>query len=364
MKIVPFWMFRFLGFRAYRSPLKKIRLLADQLRAHFYLINEAGGISHFAPDYETLLSIGTDGYRERAEELQRGAEKGSDQWNFYEGVKIIAEGLARFGERYAAIAEEMSRTESDETRKAELLAIARTCRRVPRRGAESFREAVQSLFFAQIALNLESLDNSVCPGRMDQYLYPYYRADLERGILTREGAKELLSCFSIKMSEIIPVFSAHLTNFHGGMFNGQVVTVGGVDRDGRDAANELSYIFLEIMDELRMRQPNYHARVHREQPRGIHGTHHRASRRREQFSRALLRRDHHRDDDGHGDTARRTPGTIPPSAAWSRCPREGASPRRTRPSSTRPSPLKWRLTAAAASAGFSAPARERRRRCA
>jgi formate C-acetyltransferase len=101
---------------------------------------------------------------------------------------------------------------------------------------------------------------------MDQYLYPYYSRDLQSGKLDRESAKEILSCFSIKMSEIIPVFSRHLTNFHGGMFNGQVVTVGGTDGEGNDSTNELSYIFLEIMDELRMRQPNYHARVHRGSP--------------------------------------------------------------------------------------------------
>ncbi len=262
MKIIPFWMFRFLGIRAYRSPMKTIRFLIDQLSAHFYLINESGGISHFAPDYEGLIRTGTDGFRAKAEALQSKTDTGSEQWHFYEGVKTIAEGLARFGERYAELAETMACGEHDAARKQELEEIARVCRRVPRHGARSFREAVQSVFFAQIALNLESLDNSVCPGRMDQYLHPYYLADLKKGAITRESAKEILSCFSIKMSEIIPVFSRHLTNFHGGMFNGQVVTVGGVDRKGKDAANELSFIFLEIMDELRMRQPNYHARVH------------------------------------------------------------------------------------------------------
>jgi formate C-acetyltransferase len=84
---------------------------------------------------------------------------------------------------------------------------------------------------------------------------------VESNVLTREKAKELISAFSIKMSEIIPVFSEYLTGIHGGMFNGQVVTVGGLGRDGKDATNDLSYIFLEVMDELRMRQPNYHARI-------------------------------------------------------------------------------------------------------
>lgn len=266
ISIIPFWLFRFLGFRAFRSPVAKARFIIDQLKARWYLINESGGISHIAPDYETLLAIGTDGYRQKASALQAGNRPGSEEWNFYEGVKIICEGLARFGERYAACAEAMVSEEENDARRQELMDIARLCRRVPRFGARTLREAVQSLFFAQIALNLESLDNSVCPGRMDKYLYPFYREDLRSGALSRGSAKELLSCFSIKMSEIIPVFSRHLTNFHGGMFNGQVVTVGGTDEAGNDSTNDLSYIFLEIMDELRMRQPNYHARVHRGSP--------------------------------------------------------------------------------------------------
>ncbi len=267
IRIIPFWLFRFTAFRAYRSPLKKLALIVDQLRAHYYLINEAGGISHFAPDYEKLLRIGTHGLREEAVRRQAETTAGSESHDFFEGVKIICDGLALFGERYGILAKEQAETETDAERKKELLKIADICRRVPRRGAENFHEAVQSLFFAQIALNLESLDNSVCPGRMDQYLYPYYAEDMDSGAITRESAKELLSCFSIKMSEIIPVFSKHLTNFHGGMFNGQVVTVGGVRPDGTDGTNELSWIFLEIMDELRMRQPNYHARIHRDSPK-------------------------------------------------------------------------------------------------
>jgi formate C-acetyltransferase len=265
--IVPFWMFRFLAMKAYRSPLRTIRLLADQLKAHYYLLNEAGGISHFAPDYAALLRLGAEGYARRAGELQSGVDPASEAWQFYEGVKIACAGLARFGARYAELAEEMARAEADAPRRAELEAIARACRAVPRGPASSFREALQSILLAQIALNLESLDNAVSPGRMDQYLYPYYAADLASGALTREGAEELLSCFCVKLSEIVPVFSKHLTNFHGGMFNGQVVTVGGTDGEGRDATNELSLAFLDVMDALRMRQPNFHARIHARSPK-------------------------------------------------------------------------------------------------
>jgi pyruvate formate-lyase/glycerol dehydratase family glycyl radical enzyme len=265
-RIVPFWMFRFVAFRAYRSPFKKIRLIADQLKAHYYLINEAGGISHFAPNYRKLIESGANGLFREAAARQNSVTEGTEQWNFYEGVKTIAEGFARFGERYAGMADRMARKENDPARREELERIASHCRRVPRFGARTFHEAVQSLFFAQVALNQESLDNSICPGRMDQYLYPYYASDVKRGLLTRGRAKEILACFSIKMSEIVPVFSKHLTNFHGGMFNGQVVTVGGLTPDGKDGTNELTWIFLEVMDELRMRQPNYHARIHANSP--------------------------------------------------------------------------------------------------
>ncbi|MFQ5631289.1 MAG: pyruvate formate lyase family protein, partial [bacterium] len=266
LKIVPFWLFRFLAVQTYKSPLKKIRFLINQLRNIFYLINEAGGIAHLAPDYEKLIQCGTDGIITEVDQFQKHVPANSGKWVFYEAVKIIAEALARFGERYADLARDMAEEEQDAVRKIELEAIEQICRRVPRKGARTFHEAIQSLFFAQIAINLESLDNAICPGRMDQYLFPYYEREMASGLISGERAKELVAAFSIKMSEIIPVFSRRLTRFHGGMFNGQVVTVGGVDADGNDATNALSYIFLEAMDELRMRQPNFHARIHKKSP--------------------------------------------------------------------------------------------------
>lgn len=264
--IVPFWLPRFLAMRLDTGFLKKLTLIADQLTAKFYLINELGGVAHIAPDYAKLIAVGTEGIAAEAEEYQNHVPQGSETWYFYEGVKIIAAGLACFGERYADLALEMALEEKEPNRKADLEAIAEVCRRVPRFGARNFYEALQSLFFAQIAVNLESLDNGICPGRIDQYLYPYYRASLGDPSFSSQRAKELLAAFSIKMAEIIPVFSKPMMRFHGGMFNGQVVTVGGVDENGNDASNDLSDLLLEIMNELRMRQPNFHARIHRSSP--------------------------------------------------------------------------------------------------
>lgn len=268
MATIPYWIRNCLMAKVYSGSLKKqAGLVYKQLKGHTYIINELGGISHIAPDYEKLIKLGTDGIIAEANERQKEHAPDSDQWAFCESVKIIAEGLAQFGERYAGLAESMAASENDSTRKNELTRIAEVCRNVPRKGAKSFNEALQSLTFAQIAIMLESQETSVCPGRMDQYLYPFYCKDLERGVLDRNAAKELLGCFSIKTCEIVPVFSKYIIQFHGGLSNFQSVIVGGVDSDGKDAVNELSYIFIELMDELRMRQPNYHARVHKDSPK-------------------------------------------------------------------------------------------------
>jgi len=266
LSILPFWLPRFLAMRLDAGFLKRLALIADQLTAKFYLINELGGVAHIAPDYAKLIAVGTEGIAAEAGGYQKDAPPGSEKWCFYEGVKIISAGLARFGERYAALAQELAAEEKGPQRKAELETIAAVCWRVPRLGARNLHEALQSLFFAQIAVNLESLDNGICPGRIDGYLYPYYRTGLNDPSFSPQQAKELLAAFSIKMAEIVPIFCKPMMRFHGGMFNGQVVTVGGVDENGNDATNELSYMLLEIMEELRMRQPNFHARVHKDSP--------------------------------------------------------------------------------------------------
>ncbi|MBW1990242.1 MAG: formate acetyltransferase, partial [Deltaproteobacteria bacterium] len=226
--IVPFWATRFLGAKVHSSRARNLAFMARQIKGHEYVINETGGISHVAPDYEKLLQVGAYGIAEEARALQKGVRPGSEAAHFYRGVARVMEGLAAFGHRYADLAADMAKKETDPARRAELFAISEVCGQVPARSARTFWEALQSVFFAQVAINAESLDNSVCPGRMDQYLYPYYERDVEAGILTREAAKELVFCFSIKMAEIIPVFSGLITRFHGGLFNGQVVNVGGV----------------------------------------------------------------------------------------------------------------------------------------
>jgi len=267
LRIIPFWMFRFLGIRVYKSPLKTLTKILSQLKSYFYVMNEIGGIAHTIPDYEKLIRVGTAGLIKEITEHQEQTGKKSPAWFFYEAMKISAHAFAMFCERYRKAAEEIAEVEQDPHEKENLSAIAESLKTAPMKGATTFREALQTAFLAHIVIMMESLDNSIGLGRMDQYLFPYYDRDVKNGLLSREQAKDLIAAFSIKMCELVPVFSERIIRFHGGFYNAQVVAIGGVDREGNDATNELSYIFLEVMNELRMREPNYHARLHSGSPR-------------------------------------------------------------------------------------------------
>lgn len=260
------WLRRSIPYLAYGMPWRKARLVLDQHAARYYAINELAGIAHIVPDYATLLEIGTEGLISRARSASAGFVRGTREAAFLDAVVVAAEGLEEFAERYSVEANRLADVEHDPVRRKELLQIAERCHRVPRRPARTLAEALQAMTFAQIAITLESLDNGVSPGRMDQLLWKYYEHDIKTGHLDHEGAFELVAAFCIKLCEVIPVFSESTTKLHGGLMSGQAVTLGGVDSQGDDATNELSYLFLEVADALRMRQPNFHARLHASSP--------------------------------------------------------------------------------------------------
>ena len=264
LEVFPFWSTRFLSFKAF-GLVKAARFILDQLSLKRYVINETGGISHFVPDNELILRLGTSGLYEKARQLGEKT-KDAEKSDFYKAVRTVCKGLEDFAAAYAQTARRHAAWLNDPVRCAELLQIAQVCERVPKHPARTLHEAFQVLVFTQIALNLESLDNSVSPGRLDQVLYPYYLADKKAGRIDNAKARELVGCYTVKMSQIVPVFSRRVTKIHGGMFNGQVVVVGGQDRKGHDATNAMTWFFLDAMDKLRMRQPNFHARIHAKSP--------------------------------------------------------------------------------------------------
>jgi pyruvate formate-lyase/glycerol dehydratase family glycyl radical enzyme len=254
----PYWLLRNMPFRAFSPHYRQfLRFALEQLDATYYLINEAGGIGHFLPNYEKMLRLGVKGYLESID---------GQQGDLYQAVRIACEGIVELAQRFAEEAERLSAGEKDQVRANELKGIARICRKVPYHPAETFHEALQSLWLTHMAVNLEGLNSAISFGRIDQYLYPYYKSDLERGGISPDAARELLLCFSAKCTEHVFLLSEKVSQYHGGYLVVQAAVVGGMDRNGQDAVNDLTYLFLDVMEEAGLRDPNYQARVHAGSP--------------------------------------------------------------------------------------------------
>jgi pyruvate formate-lyase/glycerol dehydratase family glycyl radical enzyme len=256
-RVLPYWLRRSMPALMFPNAMSMARYIRHQTNPTYYLINEAGGIGHFLPDYEKMLRLGTRGFS-RTLEGRHG--------DLHEAARIVCEALETWAERIADEAMRTARREKDARRRAELLEIERVCRKVPREPAETFREALQSLWLTHMGVMLESLNSAVSFGRMDQYLYPYYKADLEAGRLTADEAGELLLAFSAKATEHVMLLSERIAQYHGGHLVVQAAIVGGTDAVGKDVTNELTYLLLDVMEQHHMRDPNFQARVHKGTP--------------------------------------------------------------------------------------------------
>lgn len=185
-----------------------------------------------------------------------------------EAMAICCDAIIAYGRRHAAYARELAAGEADPDRRAELLQIAAACEVVPAHPPQTFAQAIQMYWFVHIAATTE-LNNwdSLSPGRLDQHLDPFYQQDLAAGRLTREKAKELLECLWIKFNNqpappkvgITLKESATYTDFAN-------INSGGVKADGSDGVNEVTYLILETMDEMRLLQPSSNAQISRKSP--------------------------------------------------------------------------------------------------
>ena len=257
-RVYPYWLLRNMPFRTFYPHLGQfLHFALDQLNATYYLINEAGGIGHFLPNYEKMLRLGVKGY------LESIAGKNDD---LHRAIRIACEGLVEYSHRLAREAERLAAGETNPARAAELKEISRICDKVPYAPADTFHEALQSLWLTHLAINLEGLNSAISFGRMDQYLYPYYKRDIEQGNMTKDFARELLLCFSAKCTEHVFLLSEKVSQYHGGYLVVQAAIVGGMDHDGKDAVNDLTYLLLDVMEEAGLRDPNYQARIHAGSP--------------------------------------------------------------------------------------------------
>ncbi len=185
-----------------------------------------------------------------------------------EAMKIAAIALIKFAERYAKLAKEMAEKEKNEKRKAELLQIAQVCSWVPAHAPRTFHEALQYYWFVHLGVITELNGwDAFSPGKLDKHLYPFYKRDIEDGRLTREKAKELLECLWVKFHNHPAPPKVGITAEESSTYTDFAqINIGGVREDGTDNVNELSYLLLDVVEEMRLVQPNASIHVSKKNP--------------------------------------------------------------------------------------------------
>jgi formate C-acetyltransferase len=223
------------------------------------------------PDYQDVLfKKGFGGIIREAEAhiaaLDLTDPESEDKRDFYESLLWAARGIIRYANRYADEAERMAASERDGTRAEELRVIARNCRNVPEHPPAGFYEAMQFLWFVQVGGILSENPLSLNPGRFDQYMDPYYEADLKRGAVSADFAQELIDALWLKYSEWVWTISANTADYFAGYNQFQNLTVGGKKRDGRDGTNPITYMALKATEEVKTHQPGLSVRVQADCP--------------------------------------------------------------------------------------------------
>jgi formate C-acetyltransferase len=228
-------------------------------------VGNAGAVpGHLIPDYPRVLKEGLRGICEDLEERKKKAGEGTAHADFLSALLVCCQAARDLAGRYAEEAERLAGEERDREQARELKEMARICRKVPWEPAETFHEAVQSLWFTHmLVMAAESYPGAgLSHGRFDQYMYPYYREDIERGRLTREEAKEILECYWIKHNYAYDFQCRVLSNQGINSGFGQLMTIGGLDAEGKDASNELTWLILEVIEEMNMLEPKPNIRLH------------------------------------------------------------------------------------------------------
>ncbi|WP_075979974.1 glycyl radical protein [Bacillus massilinigeriensis] len=229
--------------------------------------NITSGDAHIAVSYEKVLKLGLIDFKERAEkklkELELTDYRNLNKSYFYRAILIVIDAVTAFAKRYADLAAQKAEVETSPQRRAELLEMSRILNKVPYYPAESFQEAVQSVWMIHLILQIESNGHSLSYGRMDQFLYPYFKKDLEEKKISEDQACEILTNLWLKTFTINKIRSWSHTRFSAGSPLYQNVTVGGQTTDKKDAVNPLSYLILRSVAQTRLPQPNLTVRYHK-----------------------------------------------------------------------------------------------------
>ncbi len=258
-EVIPYWQGRSMRERIFSELPEEWRLAYEAGLFTEFMEQRAPG--HTALDgtiYHTGMVDFQAKIAERIARLDYAADpRAADRAEQLRAMAIACQAAIIFAERHAALAEEMAKSETDEQRHRELLTIAEVCRQVPARAPRTFHEALQMYWFVHLG-TISELNgwDAMSPGHLDQHLHPFYQRDLAAGILDREKAKELLSCLWIKVNNHTAPPKVGVTAKESGTYNDFTqINLGGVDRNGADACNDVSYLCLEVADELHLLQP-------------------------------------------------------------------------------------------------------------
>ena len=223
------------------------------------------GVGHVTVKYWEVLEIGFEGIMGKAQAELDHCNVGDGDYarksHFLEAVILSCQAVMDYAARYAKLAQEMADQTSDPVRKQELLIISANCSRVPAKGAQSFYEACQSFWFVQQLIQMESSGHSISPGRFDQYMYPYYKKDMEQGIITREFAQELMDCIWVKFNDLNKCRDAASAEGFAGYSLFQNLIAGGQNKEGEDVTNDLSIMCIQASMHVHLPAPSLSVRV-------------------------------------------------------------------------------------------------------
>ncbi len=257
--IFPYWMDRTISEEVRKEDPYRQSLLEKMI---IYTISKAATISHTTPCYELVLKKGIHGIM--AEARQQEALNSTDPQKsvFYRSMQIALQGILDYAANIAKAAEKQAETKTDPGQKANLLRIASTLHQVPAQPAKTYIEAVNSLWICQVAVFAENSNMAINPGRLDQILYPYFIKEYEQGSLTIKEALNITGSLWFKIADNVNLVPQAAERLFGGAGAVPAITLGGVDKNGNDAVNELTYVLLKITELLPIRDPNVNARFH------------------------------------------------------------------------------------------------------
>lgn len=257
-EILPYWKGRSLEDQVRREVGPQVDAIGKVVK-----INQKDhSQGHICPNTKKWLALGPAGIRQQAEAHLASAE--GKKADFYRSVVIAMEGASIFMERYAVLADELY----EKTGKENMKEVARICRKLASEPAETYQEAVQATWFLYVILQMEGNASSFSPGRMDQYLYPFYEASRKAG-MTLEDALEITESLWLKFNQLVYLRNSNSARYFAGFPIGFNVAIGGQHEDGTDASNELSYLFLQAQSHLLLPQPNLSLRVHKNSPQEL-----------------------------------------------------------------------------------------------